>query len=118
VEEVCQGGGAVANADVGPQMSPLVEQGAVEAFDLAVGLRPVGAGVLAGRGEVFQGPPPGVAFAVGPCVVRQDVFRTVDAEGGEEGRGPAREGGAGGGFLVPVDLAGGRRLWSSTVEWR
>ena len=81
---------------------------AVEAFDLAVGLRPVDAGELAVRAEVGQGLLPGEAFAVGPGVVGQDPLDAVDAAGGEEGRGPAQEGCAGGGLLVGVDLAVGQ----------
>ena len=47
VEEVCQGFGALVVRCVGPQ-GPLVEEGAVEACDFAVGLRPVGADLLVG----------------------------------------------------------------------
>ncbi len=42
VEEVCQRVGPFPVRGVGLQVGPFVEQGAVEAFDLAVGLRPVG----------------------------------------------------------------------------
>jgi hypothetical protein len=48
VVEVCQGFGAFGVRGVGPQVGPFVEEGAVEAFDLAVGLRPVGADLLVG----------------------------------------------------------------------
>jgi hypothetical protein len=72
VQEVCQCRG------VGPQIGPFVEQGAVEALDLAVGLRPVGARELAGRTQVGKGLLPGEAFAVGPGVVGQDPVDAVD----------------------------------------
>ena len=108
VQKICRGFGPFLVGGVGPQVGPLVEQGAVEAFDLAVGLRPAGAGQLAGRAEVGQGLAPGEALAVGPGVVGQDALDAVDARRSEEGRGTAEEGGAGGGLLVRLDLAVGQ----------
>ena len=107
VEEVWQGCASFGVAGVGAEVGPFVEQGAVEAFDLAVGLRPVGAGEFAGRAEFGQGLAPGDALAVGPGVVGQHALDPGDAEGGEEGRCPAQEVCAGGGLLVGVDLAVG-----------
>lgn len=78
VEEVCQGCASFVVGGVGPQVGPFVQERAVEAFDLAVGLGTVGAGEFAGRAEVGQDGLPGPAFAVGPRVVRQDAF---DARG-------------------------------------
>jgi hypothetical protein len=79
VQEVCQGCGAFGVAGVGAQVGPLVEQGAVEAFDLAIGLRPVGAGEFSGRAEVGECLAPGEALAVGPGVVGEDALDPVDA---------------------------------------
>jgi hypothetical protein len=108
VQEGGQGFGPLGVAGVGPGVGPFVQQGAVEAFDLAVGLRPVGAGAFAGGAEVGQRLVPGAAVAVGEGVVGQDPLDAVDAVGLEPGRGPAQEGGAGGGLLVGVDLAVGQ----------
>jgi hypothetical protein len=36
---------------VGPGVGPLIEQGAVEAFDFSVGLRPIGAGAFVGDAD-------------------------------------------------------------------
>jgi hypothetical protein len=63
VPEVCQGCGAFGVAGVGALVGPFVEQGAVEAFASAVGLRPAGAGEFADRAEFGQGLLPGEALA-------------------------------------------------------
>jgi hypothetical protein len=107
VREVCQGGRAFVVAGAGLQAGPLLEQGAVEAFDLAVGLRPVDARAIAGCAEVGQCLPPGEALAVGPGMVGQRPFDAQDAVGGEEGRRPSQEAGANGGLLVAVYFAAG-----------
>lgn len=91
VQEACQGGRAFVVAGIGPQVGPLVQQGAVEAFDFAIGLRSVDAGELAGRAEVDECLLPGEALAVGPGVGGQDTFDAVDARRGEEGRGPGQK---------------------------
>jgi hypothetical protein len=101
VREVCPGGRAFVVAGVGLQAARS-EQGAVEAFGLAVGLRPVDARARAGCAEVGQCLPPGEALAVGPGMVGQRPFDAQDAVGGEEGRRPSQEAGAGGGLLVAV----------------
>jgi hypothetical protein len=55
VQEVCQGCGPFVVGGVEPLVGPFVEQGAVEALDLAVGLGAVGAGEFAGGAQVGQG---------------------------------------------------------------
>lgn len=70
----------------------------MEAFDLAVGLRPPGPGPAGADAQVAAGVPPGV-LAVGPGIVGQDPF-DADAQGREVGRGPGQEGRAGRGGLV------------------
>ena len=107
VEEVCQGCCALVVRGVGPLVGPLLGQGAVETFDFAVGLWPVGAGELAGRADVGQGGFLGQALAVGPGVVGQDAFDAGDALVVEERGRPGEEARAGRDFLVRVDLAVG-----------
>ena len=108
VQEVWQGRRSIGVAGVGAGVGPLVEQGAVEAFDFADGLRPLGAGEIAGRAELGQGLLPGEALVGGPGIVGRYPLDAVDPAGGEEGHGPAQEAGAGGGLLVAVDLAVGQ----------
>jgi hypothetical protein len=108
VEEVCQGFGPLGVRRVGPEVGPLVEERAVEAFDLAVGLGSVGAGEFAGRAEVGEDVVPGQALAVGPGVVGQDPFDAGDAVVVEEGGRAGQEGRAGRDLLVGVDLAVGQ----------
>lgn len=108
VQEVAERLGALAVCGVGPDVGPFLGQGAVEAFDFAVGLGSVGPGVFARRADLGQGVLPGQAFAVGHGVVGQDAFDAVDAVFGVEGCGSQEESGAGGGFLVGVDLGVGQ----------
>lgn len=117
MEEVCQGRCPLGVRGVGPQVGPFVEQGAVEAFDLVVGLRPVGTGEFPGRPEVGQGGFPGQALAVGPGVVCQDPFDPGDAGAVEERGRSGQEGRAGRAFLVGVDLAVGQAGVVVEAEW-
>src|SRR5690606_24870399 len=84
---------------------PAVGEGAVEALDLAVGLRSVGAGLLRPDAELGAGVPPGVGL-VGRSVVRQDAL-DGDAAVGEPGHRPAQDADRGLGPLVVVDLGVG-----------
>ena len=83
VEEVCQGFGAFGVAGVRPLVGPFVEQGAVEAFDLAVGLRPVGPYAFVGDAGRCEGLGEQLGLVAG-AVVGQDPF-DGDAVGLEEG---------------------------------
>jgi hypothetical protein len=74
----------------------------VEAFDLAVGLWPVGPGPLRGDAEFGAGVAPQVA-AVGAAVVGQDPL-DGDAAVGEPGDRVAQHGRGGGRGLVVVGL--------------
>jgi hypothetical protein len=85
--------------------SPAVGQGAVEAFDLAVGLGPVGPGLLRLDAEFGAGVAPGAGF-VGWSVVAQHAF-DGDAAGGEPSGGIAQDFDGGRGLLVIVDLGVG-----------
>lgn len=71
VEPACKCSGAVGFAAVGTDVGPLLEEGSVEAFDLAVGPGPVGPAVLVGDALLPEGlveqPAP-----VGEVVVGQD----------------------------------------------
>lgn len=91
---------------VGLCVGPLVEQGAVEAFDLAVGLRAVGPGSLVGDVGGGQHVPPGVGLVAG-AVVGQHAL-DGDPGLGEEllGAGPERGGGVL--ALIGEDLAVGQ----------
>lgn len=62
-------------------VGPAVGQGAVEALDLAVGLRAVGAGVLGLDAQLLAGGLPGLG-AVGRTVVGQDSLH-LDSSGAE-----------------------------------
>lgn len=86
-------------------MGPFVEQGAIQPFDSAVGLRTVGPGLLVGDPGGCQGVAPGMGLVAG-TVVGEDAFNGDPARG-EEGLGPLPE--PGGGFLLLVgeDLAAG-----------
>lgn len=64
-----------------PGVGPALGEGAVEAFDLAVGLRPVGAGAFGVDAELGAGVAPGEG-PVGRAVVGEDTF-DGDAAGGE-----------------------------------
>src|SRR5438309_8966287 len=80
---------AISLAAVRPDVGPLVEECAVEALDLAVGLRPVGAAVAVpdaghGQGLVEQLPP------ITEAVVRQHALDD-DAAGAEPRLRPAPE---------------------------
>src|SRR3954453_503763 len=92
-------------AEEHPGEGPAVGQGAVEALDLAVGLRPVGPGALGLDAQLGAGGAPGVG-AVCRAVVAQHAF-DGDAAGGEPGRRPAQHADGGGGGLVVVDLGVG-----------
>src|SRR5688572_28437243 len=74
----------------------------MEAFDLAVGLRPVGPGALGLDTQLGAGVAPGVG-AVGRAVVGQHPLHG-DAAGGEPGHRPAQHADGGGSGLVVVDL--------------
>ncbi len=58
VEPVWQGGAALGFGGVGLGVGPFVREGAVEPFDLAVGLGPVGPGALVGDGQLDAGSGP------------------------------------------------------------
>lgn len=73
VEEACQGYGAFLAGGVGPPVGPLVKEGAVEAFDLAVGLRPVGADLLVGDAGRGQGLGEQLGLVAG-AVIGQDAI--------------------------------------------
>lgn len=77
----------------------------MEAFDLAVGLGPVGAGLSWGDAELFAGIAPGVGF-LGRAVVGEDPL-DPDAAGLEPGHCPAENPDRGDGFLVVMDLGVG-----------
>ena len=83
-------------------VGPAVAHGAVEAFDLAVGLGPVGPGLLHGDAELVAGGVP-VAGAVAASVVGQDSF-DADTALGIPGHGPGQDAGRGLGGLVVVDF--------------
>src|SRR5215218_2257362 len=102
VQPAGQGAGPGGLGGVDPDVGPFDEQCAVEPFDLAVGLGPVGPGPLvphAVRGA-GRGPLPGPV--AGP-VVGQDPF-DGDAVAGEPGDRPGPEGGCGVGLLVGQHL--------------
>ncbi|RLK09719.1 DNA-binding SARP family transcriptional activator [Micromonospora sp. M71_S20] len=88
-----------------PAEGPPVGQGSVEAFDLAVGLGPVGAGLLGGDAEFGAGIAPGVGL-VGGAVVGQHPLDDHTA-GSEPGDRAAQCADGGGGFLVVADLGVG-----------
>jgi hypothetical protein len=91
---------------VGLCVGPLVEQGAVEAFDLAVGLRAVGAGALVDDAGCGEGVAPGV-WAVAGAVVGQDAL-DGDPGLGKEVLGAGPEHGGGLLLLIGQDLAVGQ----------
>ena len=73
VEEVRKCSGAVALAGVGSDVGPLVEQGAVEALYLSIGLRSVGSGSGVRDGELGAKITPSEALVSG-AVVGEDTF--------------------------------------------
>src|SRR2546421_11531321 len=98
VEPVCKRPGPVGLAAVRTDVGPLLEESAVEAFDLAVGSGSVGLAVLVddlglGQGLVEQD------AAVAEVVVGDDALDD-DAPGPEPGVGPAPERGGGAARLV------------------
>jgi hypothetical protein len=105
VEPAREGGGAGCLAAVDANVGPLLEQGAVTAFDLAVGLRPVGAGATLPDGGGEAGATEGGA-AVGGAVVGEHGARG-DAARREPGERPLPERDRGDGALVGEDLAVG-----------
>ncbi|NYI03534.1 hypothetical protein FHU37_000477 [Allostreptomyces psammosilenae] len=105
VEEGGQGVGALLVAGVGLEVGPFLGQGAVEAFDLAVGLGVVGAGAFVGDAAGGQDVAPAGGGVAG-SVVGQDAF-DGDSVSVEERAGADPEQGGGGGGLVGQDLAVG-----------
>ena len=101
IVEVEPAGRAVAGGfvTVEPGVGPAVGQGAVEAFDLAVGLGSVGPGPFVGDAEVGAGVAPGVG-AVGGAVVGQHAF-DGDAVFGEPGDGAVQDADAVAAFSSP-----------------
>ena len=89
VEESSVGVLALLFAGPGADVGPFLEEGAVEAFDFAVGLGPVGAGFLDLRAGAFAGFVPGAA-AVAAAVVGDDPL-AGDAEFAEPGVGARPE---------------------------
>src|SRR3984893_1309596 len=102
VEEVRKCSGAVAVAGVGPDVGPFVEQGAVEALYLSIGLRSVGPAVLMQDAPFSQC---GVeqSAAVAEAVVGEDSF-DGDPLGVEPALSSLPEAGRGRAFLVGEDL--------------
>src|SRR4051794_41369497 len=90
---------------VGAGVGPFLQQGAVQAFDLAVGLWPVGAGAFVGDAGRGHGLAPGGGFVAG-AVVGQHPF-DGDAAGGGERLGAGPESGGGGFSFVGGGLAVG-----------
>ena len=80
---------------------PLTCEGAVKAFNLAVGLRSVGAGAFVADAQVGAGLSPGVGSVA--AVVGQDAFDD-DPAVGEPADRPAQHGDGGGCGLVVVDF--------------
>ncbi len=103
VEPVWEGVAPLGLAGVVPGVGPPVGQGAVESFDLAIGLRPVGPCVFRGDAQVVAGvaPEPGT---VGRAVVRQDPGHGDPAIGEPRSR-PREHSSRGSGGLVIVDGA-------------
>ena len=97
----CAFGLAAVDADVGP----LLEQRAVEALDLAVGLRAVGPGPLRPHAAEAAGGAEQAAL-VGAAIIGEHGPH-LDAELGEPGPRPLQEGGRADGALVREDLAVG-----------
>ena len=91
---------------VGLCVGPFVEQGAVEAFDLPVGLGSVGPGALVGDPGPGQRVAPGVGLVAGAVVGQHPL--DGDPGGLEEGLGAGPEGGGGLLALVGQDLAVGQ----------
>ncbi len=87
-------------------VGPLLQQGAVEAFDFAVGLRAPGPGEAGADAQLVAGVAPGV-LGVGPGVVGQDPL-DGDAASCEPGGCSSQEGRAGGGPLVRQVLGVGQ----------
>src|SRR5690625_2979595 len=81
MEEVGEGGDTLGLAEVGAGVGPFLEHGAIEALDLAVGLRAVGPGAFVGdRLSERGGEDPGAV--AGPVVGQYPAHG--DAGGGEE----------------------------------
>ena len=106
VEERFEDFGAVGVVGVGPQVGPLVQQGAVEAPGLSVRLWPVGAGAFVSDACGLERLVPD-AGAVTGAVVGQYAL-DGDAEVGEERLCPAPESGGGLLAFVGEDLAVGQ----------
>src|SRR5689334_16261133 len=73
VEPAVKGAVAIAVGAIDAHSGPFIVERAVEPFDLAVGLRPVGPGARVGDAELGAEVAPGVA-AVAGAVVGQDTF--------------------------------------------
>ncbi len=93
-------------AGVGLVVGPFLGQGAVEAFHLAVGLRPPRAGVVRADAQPGAGGAPG-GLGVGPGVVGQHPLHGHPV-GGEPGHRAGEEACAGAGFLIGEDLGVGQ----------
>src|ERR1700722_5811057 len=102
VQPGVKGGAAFGFGGVGAGVGPFVGEGAVEPFDFAVGLGPVGAGALVGDAQVRAGSGP-VAGAVAATVVGEDAL-DGDPGGGVPGGGAGQERGRGFLALVGEDL--------------
>src|SRR5699024_748029 len=88
-------------------VGPFVEQGAVESFDFAVGLGPVGACALVGGaagGECLAED----TGAVAGSVIGEYTVDMLDSHAREEGRCPGPESGGGVLFLVGLYLGVGQ----------
>jgi hypothetical protein len=97
--------GFIAGEDL--PVSPFGGEGAVEAFDLAVGTGAVRfdealLGAELGDGGFERG-----GMAVGEGVIPDDAFDAVDAVAGEELGSAEENGGSGGAFFVVVDFGVG-----------
>src|SRR3712207_4405883 len=101
------GGGALVVAAPGGSVGPLGLQGAVEPLGLTVGPGPAGLDEPAGDAELGADGDPGLADAVALGVVGQHPAHR-DAAGGEPGRRPGQEAGAGGRALVAQHLGVGQ----------
>jgi len=106
VEPVLEGSGAGSVRAVEADIGPLLQQGAVETFYLAVGLRSIGAGATVSRPE-FSASAGEETTAVGRTVVGEDRLdgnRTL----GKPDLGAGPESNDGLGSLVVQDLAVGK----------
>jgi hypothetical protein len=98
-QRISPGGLGVVEAGVGPAIGERAE----EAFDLAVGLRPVGAGALVRDAQRGAGIAPGVGL-VGRAVVGQDAF-DGDPAFGEPGDRALEDGDGGDRLLIGANSA-------------